>query len=260
MSVDGAISIVAQKQRAIDAARPLPQATLRSLEDDFTIRYAHNTTAIEGNTLTLAETQVVLEGLTVGGKTLQEHLEVLNIRDALSWLRTIVQNTEPINGHTVLDIHKLIMAGILKEEAGMYRRQPVYIRGASHVPPNWVKLPEHMEQLSNLLETGPGYDHPVVFASRMHLRLVTIHPFVDGNGRTARMLTNLILMRHGYPPAMYSAGQRSEYIEAIREADMGADDRFVVLTAQAVEFMQDRYLQMIRQVAEGEGGGPSKQG
>ncbi|MDA8345401.1 MAG: Fic family protein [Thermaerobacter sp.] len=253
MNPEATLAAVDQKQRAIAQARPLPRATLLSLEDDFTIRYAYNTTAIEGNTLTLSETQVVLEdGIAIGGKTLREHLEVLNIRDALNWLREVVQQTEPVTDRSILAMHRIIMAGILKEEAGFYRRQPVYIRGASHLPPNWVKVPELMEDLSSRLEASPGGEHPVVFAATAHLELVRIHPFVDGNGRTARLLTNLLLMRSGYPPAMYSVGERAEYIDAIREADTVSHDRFIILTAQAVEFMQDRYLTMIHQVEEGE--------
>ena len=242
-----------QKQHTINQARPLPTSTLKSLEDDFTIRYAHNTTAIEGNTLTLSETQVVLEdGVTIGGKTLREHLEVLNMRDALVWLRGVVQHDDPITDRSIMEMHRIIMAGILKDEAGFYRRQPVYIGGAAHVPPNWIKVPDLMEDLSKRVEAGPGEAHPVVFAAEMHLDLVRIHPFADGNGRTARLLTNLILIRDGYPPAMYSAGERAEYIDAIREADSGSPARFVIATARAVEYMQDRYLTMIRQVEEGE--------
>ncbi len=240
-----------RKQQKIDDARPLPPATLRSLEDDFTIRYAHATTAIEGNTLTLSETQVVLEkGITIGGKTVREHLEVLNMRDALGWLRDVVKSREPVTDRTILEMHGIIMAGILKEEAGFFRRQPVYIRGSDHVPPNWVKVPDLMKDLSERIDLGRGGEHPVVFAAQAHLELVRIHPFVDGNGRTARLLTNLLLMRSGYPPAMYSATERREYLDAIREADSGSPDRFIVATADAVEFMQDRYLVMFAQVEE----------
>jgi Fic family protein len=198
VNLDAALAALDQKQHAINRARPLPRATLQSLEADFTVRYAHNTTAIEGNTLTLSETQVVLEdGLTIGGKTLREHLEVLNIRDALTWLRDVVRQAESITDRSILEMHRIIMAGILKEEAGFYRRQPVYISGAAHVPPNWGKVPARMEELSGRLETGPTGEHPVVFAANAHLELVRIHPFVDGNGRTARLLTNLVLMNQG---------------------------------------------------------------
>ncbi len=251
MDLQAHLDTVDRKQRRIDDARPLPPATLRSLEDDFTIRYAHATTALEGNTLTLSETQVVLEkGITIGGKTVREHLEVLNMRDALGWLRGVAKSSEPVTDRTILEMHRIIMAGILKEEAGFLRRQPVYIRGSNQVPPNWVKVPDLMEGLSERINQGRGEDHPVVFAAQVHLELVGIHPFVDGNGRTARLLTNLLLMRSGYPPAIYSATERREYLDAIREADSGSPDRFIALTAEAVEFMQDRYLLMIAQVEE----------
>lgn len=253
MTVEEALRVVDEKKREIDQARPLSPETLRSLEDDFTVRYAHNTTAIEGNTLSLTETQVIIEyGTTVGGKTVREHLEVLNMRDALEWLREVVKNAEPVTDRSVMAMHKIIMAGILKADAGFYRRQAVYIRGAEHVPPNWVKVSSLMEAFSDWLQAGPGKDHPVVFAAKAHLELARIHPFVDGNGRTARLLTNLLLMRYGYPPALYSATERQEYLDSIREADTGDISRFTVVTAKAVEFMEDRYLEMIRQAREAE--------
>lgn len=196
MGLKMSLAVVDQKQRLINQARPLPKTTLQSLEDDFTIRYSHHTTAIEGNTLTLSETQVVIEdGLAIGGKTLREHLEVLNMRDALTLLRKVVQQADPITDQTILEMQRIIMSGILKEEVGFYRHQPIYIRGASHVPPNWVKVPALMEDFSRRLAAGHGERHPVAFAADMHLDLVRIHPFVDGNGAL-----------HGCLPILFSCG------------------------------------------------------
>ena len=253
VDVQTALYTVDQKQLRLNSARPLPAGTLRSLEEDFTLRYVHATTAIEGNTLTLSETQVVLEnGITVGGKTIREHLEVLNMRDALGWLRAVVHRAEVVTDRTILDMHRIIMAGILHEEAGFYRRQPVYIRGSAHEPPNWVKVPQLMEELAKRLEPDAVPEHPLAFAAQAQLELTRMHPFVDGNGRTARLLTNLLLMRRGFPPAMYSDTDRAEYIDAIRAADAGSPSRFILLTARGVEFTQDRYLFMLHQADEGD--------
>ncbi len=247
MTSDELLASVDRKKREIDQARPLGPTALGSLKADFTVRYAHETTAIEGNTLSLAETQVVLEdGVTIAGKSVREHLEVLNMRDALNWLERVVHDETPVTEHTVYEMHRIIMSGILKEEAGFLRREPVYIVGSTYVPPNWVKLPDLMTDFSGWLSQGPVESHPVVFATRAHLELARIHPFVDGNGRTARLLTNLLLMRHGYPPALYESERRAEYIQAIREADDRGPDPFIACTARAVEVMEDRHLALIR--------------
>lgn len=246
--VESILREVDEAKRLIDEARPLPSPTVQALQDDFTIRYAHETTAIEGNTLSLRETQVVLEdGITIGGKTIREHLEVLNVREALNWLTDFVQNKDSITDRTVLDIHHIIMEGILKEDAGRYRRDPVYIRGAWHVPPNWIKIPRLMDDLSNEIAKGPEGEHPIVFASQAHVKLVQIHPFIDGNGRTARLLTSILLMQQGYPAAMYTSGKRAEYLEALSQADAGNLDPFILVTAEAIRFLENRYLALIAQ-------------
>lgn len=243
------------KQTQIARARPLPDETLRSLLDDFLIRYAHETTAIEGNTLTLHETQVVLErGITVAGKTLREHLEVVNVRDAWEWLNHLVRNQRPVTEEAILKLHEILMKGILGEEAGMYRRQPVFIRGSRHVPPNWVKVPDLMAKFVVRVQQRPKDEHPIRFAAQAHIDLAAIHPFVDGNGRVCRMLVNILLMKDGYPPALYTQTNRAAYLKALETAQVnGQTEDFIRITAQATEFMLDRYLLALRQVREAEG-------
>lgn len=244
------------KQAQIAAARPLPPETLRSLLDDFLIRYAHETTALEGNTLTLHETQVVLEqGITVAGKTLREHLEVVNVRDAWEWLNGLVRESRPVNEEAILKLHEILMKGILGDEAGAYRRAPVFIRGSRHVPPNWVKVPDLMAAFVARLQEGPGGKHPIRFAAEAHIELAGIHPFVDGNGRVCRMLVNLLLMRSGYPPALYTQTSRAPYLKALETAQVeGQPNPFVQITAGATEFMLDRYLLALHQVRDAETG------
>ncbi len=242
------------QQSEIAAARPLPEPTLRSLLDDFTIRYAHHTTALEGNTLTLEETQVVLEhGVTIGGKTVREHLEVLNVRDAWERLKAAVAPGSRLTEDLVLDVHKVLMKGILEDDAGRYRRVPVYIRGSMDVPPNWAKVPDLMAGFAQTFGVRLADEHPIHFAARAHVDFVGIHPFSDGNGRTARMLVNFMLMREGWPPALYAVTDRAAYLRAIRSARTDNDLLPIIrVTAAATSFMIDRYLHAIRQVREGE--------
>ncbi|MDI9261041.1 Fic family protein [Alicyclobacillus sendaiensis] len=231
------------KKNILDTARPLPPASVKSLIEDFRIRYTHETTAIEGNTLTLRETQAVLEhGITIRGKPLREHLEVTNAYDTLKWLEQKVQSREPVSERLILELHRMLMNGILKEEAGFYRRVPVFIQGASHVPQNWRKVPHEMEKFEAWVKEAETNTHPVVLAAQAHIRLAQIHPFIDGNGRTCRLLVNYILMTHGYPPALYQVEKRAEYLKALEEADHGNEEPFIYVTAEATEWTLDRYL------------------
>ena len=252
--LNAVLARLSAQQQEVAGARPLPEATLRSLLEDFTIRYAHETTAIEGNTLTLHETQVILEnGITIGGKTLREHLEVVNIRDAWTWLQGIVRGRAALSEATILHLHRLVTQGILGAEAGRYRRQPVYIRGSMHVPPNWIRVPGLMANWIEGFRTRSAEEHPIRYAARAHIDLAGIHPFTDGNGRVCRMVVNLLLMRDGYPPALYTNTNRRVYLQTLEAAQFhGNIDPFVRVTADATQFMMDRYLHAIAQVREGE--------
>ena len=200
-SLDVLLQRVTMQQQQIAQARPLPGATLRSLLDDFLIRFVHDTTALEGNTLTLHETQVVLEqGITIGGKTIQEHLEVTNSAAAWHALEQWVQSAEPLTETVMTHLHRLTVQGILDGDAGHYRTVPVFIRGSRHVPPNPVRVPEAMADCVKRFAHRPEYLHPVVFAAQAHIQLAAIHPFVDGNGRVSRLLVNGCLLRDSYRP------------------------------------------------------------
>ncbi|WP_461410476.1 Fic family protein [Ferrimicrobium sp.] len=245
--LDAVLARVTEKHDRLASARPLPEASVRSLREDFLVRYSHETTALEGNTLSLHETQVVLEdGITIGGKLLREHLEVTNARDALVWLEAVASSEDPITESTVLRLHEILMQGILGPEAGNYRRVPVRIVGSSHMPPNWTIVPHAMMRFTERLAMGSNGEHPVIFAARAHIEFAGIHPFIDGNGRVSRMLVNLLLMRAGYPPALYLATDRARYLDAIERAQVdGTDEDFIIVTAEAVETMLDRYLQLL---------------
>lgn len=240
-----ALSRVDQKVQRINAARPLSQAQLASLKSDFVVRYAHNTTAIEGNTLTLRETQVVLEnGITVKGKPLQDHLEVLNVRDALLDLDGMVSRRAAISESLVKKLHALIGAKVVPTP-GQYRSDRVFITGSRHVPPNPLKLKTLMADWVLDVARAQKEMHPMVASAYAHGLLVTIHPFENGNGRTARLLTTLMLMQSGYPSALYGVTRRVEYLDATERANQGEMDDLVRITVEAVETVADRYLTLL---------------
>jgi Fic family protein len=238
-------TIDAKKQR-IDEQRPLPATSVKSLREDFAVRYAHNTTALEGNTLTLRETQVVIEsGLVIAGKPLREHLEVINVVEALRWVDDLVAEGRPLTQDDVRALHALLMDKLV-DHPGAYRTERVFIVGAMHIPPNPLKVPDLMKEFAAELNAPGPSEHPVAHAARLHHRLVQIHPWTDGNGRTARMLASVLAMRAGYPPPLYEATARQRYLDALTHADLGQLDEFIEVTAKAIELMEDRYLTILQ--------------
>ncbi len=199
----------------LDRHRPLDPAIVRNLREDLIVRWTYHSNAIEGNTLTLRETKVALEGITIGGKTLREHLEAVNHRDAILFLENLVQNPEPLSEWTIRSLHQLILKSIDDEHAGRYRTVNVRISGALHLPPDQVMIPELMEQFIAWRSGEALALHPVERAARVHSEFVKIHPFVDGNGRTSRLLMNLELLKAGYPAAVLPVESRFEYYEAL---------------------------------------------
>jgi Fic family protein len=211
-----------KKKQELDKFRPLPAALLKNLEDWFTVELTYTSNAIEGNTLTRRETAVVIEkGITIGGKSIKEHLEATNHAQALELIYSLIKKKpSKLLLSDVLDIHRIILKSIDDENAGHFRNVPVRISGSTVVMPNYRKVPELMAEFHTWLITHHD-THPVAFAGEAHYRLVTIHPFVDGNGRTARLLMNLILMMHGYPPAIIRKRDRLVYIGALEKAQLG---------------------------------------
>lgn len=203
-------TVDAEKSR-LDAVRPLPPRTIASLREKMALEWTYHSNAIEGNTLTLRETKVVLEGITVGGKSLREHFEVTNHRDAILYVEEIVSKQEPLNEWQIKNIHNLVLKGINNEEAGRYRRENVVVAGASMTPPDFLHLDEEMQQMIAWYESV-GQMHPVERAAELHTRFVKIHPFVDDNGRTGRLLMNFELMKAGYPPAVIRKEDRLAYL------------------------------------------------
>lgn len=195
----------------LDRRRPLTQGELERLREEFLIEYTYNSNAIEGNTLTLQETALVLEGVTIDKKPLKDHLEAVGHRDAFLFVQELVQNKVPFSEYVIKQIHTLVLMD-RPEDRGVYRRIPVRIMGAYHTPSDPVLVPEQMEQL--IREFANKKLHPIERAALFHLRFEGIHPFVDGNGRTGRLILNLMLMQAGYPPINVKYADRRRYYEA----------------------------------------------
>jgi len=237
--------VLSDKKAELDQFRPLPPELVTNLEDWFRVELTYTSNAIEGNTLTRQETALVVEkGLTVRGKTLNEHLEAHNHAKALNYIKDL--SSKPSSGLSesdILAIQQLILHGIDDNNAGCYRSVPVRISGSLVVLPNYVKVPRLMADFVSTLQEQADQLHPVALATLAHYELVTIHPFADGNGRTARLLMNLILIQNGYPPAIISKRQREAYIKSLEKAQLGGSRAdFDKLIAKAVEKSLTTYL------------------
>lgn len=217
----------------LDAHRPLAESVVKNLHDDLVLRWTYNSNAIEGNTLTLMETKVVLEGITIGGKSLREHFEAINHRDAILFVEDLVQQREALSEWHIRNIHQLILKNIDEQNAGRYRSVNVLISGATHTPPDCLLVPELM---TNFISSIDYNLHPVERAARIHVDFVGIHPFVDGNGRTSRLLMNLELIKAGFPPVVIPVEQRLRYYQALDNAHVNDDYQpFLELVIDVVE-------------------------
>ena len=196
----------------------LPEKSCQSFDDDFRLNFTYHSNAIEGNTLTLMETKVVLEGITIGGKSLREHFEVINHNEAIFFIEDLVKQNIPLTEQTVKSIHQLILKNIDDENAGKYRTVNVLIAGAEHKPPQAFEVAAQMQHFIQWYQTDAQNLHPVIRASRVHIDFVGIHPFIDGNGRTSRLLMNLELLKNQYPAVYIKSDRKVEYYTALDTA------------------------------------------
>jgi len=234
------------KKGLLDGKRPLPEYTIKSIRENLLLEWTYNSNAIEGNTLTLMETKVVLEGITVGGKTLREHLEVINHRDAILYVEDIVKDKEPLTEWQIKNIYRLVLKGINDNYAGNYRDQQVIISGAKHIPPEPFLIKEQMENLIKWYDDSQNL-HPIERAAMLHIIFVGIHPFVDGNGRTSRLLLNLELMKNGYPPIVIRTENRVDYYSALDKAHItGENGDFIKLVIKELDKTLDLYLKYVK--------------
>ena len=229
----------------LDAARPLPRHSLASLREKLALEWTYHSIAIEGNTLTLRETKVVLEGITVGGKSLREHFEATNHREAIFYVEEIVAKHEALTEWQIRNIHSLVLKGIDDGEAGRYREENMAISGASTTPPDFLHLPAEMAALMAWYE-GAAAMNPIARAAELHTRFVKIHPFVDGNGRTGRLLLNFELMKRGYPPAVIRKEDRLAYYDVLDEACTNGNFSGIArLVAESVQRSLGTYLDLL---------------
>ncbi len=215
------------------------------------LEYTFESNRIEGNTMTLRETDLVInEGLTISGKSMREHLEVINHHEAIAYIKDLMQKNMPINERELLTVHNLILRGIHPEDAGRYRKVQVMIQGSSHKPPQPFLVTKEMEDYFIWYETNKLSLHPIVLAAEMHERLVTIHPFIDGNGRTSRLVMNLILLQHGYIIANIKGDydSRMHYYRTLETAQTKNNkEDFLLFIAQIEKESLERYLTIIGQ-------------
>lgn len=243
-------ALEAKKQR-LDSFRPLPPELLRNLEDWLKIELTYTSNAIEGNTLSRAETALVVEkGLTVEGKTLTEHLEAVNHAHAFEWVvRHANLKRKDVTQHHILELHRQILQKIDDTSAGRYRTVSVRIAGSRAIMPNPAKVSRLMDEFISWLYAARGND--LVIAVDAHFKLVSIHLFVDGNGRTARLLMNLLLMAAGYPPAIIRKEDRKRYIDSIEAGQLGKSlNEYYALMFQSIDRSLDTYLDAIEEKEE----------
>lgn len=210
----------------LDSFRPLASDVVAELKKHYDVKFTYNSNAIEGNTLTQSETEMVLEkGITVGGKTLTEHLEAVGHKEAIDYIEQLAQKNTPITEREIKDIHHLIMKGVDRADAGTYRSLDVRASGTGHLYPPHYLVKEMMEHFITWLSSAEASQlHPLTYAAEVHYRFVSIHPFKDGNGRTARLLMNLVLLRQGFPVVVIPNSIRSEYIDSLVFAQDNKDD------------------------------------
>lgn len=247
---DKTLERIHEKKTALEKLRPLPSYALKSIKESLTLEWTYNSNSIEGNTLTLQETKMVVEeGFTIKGKSLREHFEAVNHQDAIEYVYHILSKEYVLKEKDILNVHELVLQKIEKEFAGRFRNSGVRISGANFVPPNALKIDDYVSELIHWVNESDL--DMVVKATIFHHRFVWIHPFFDGNGRTVRLVYNLLLMKEGYPPAIILKVDRKKYYEALNFANNGNYSKLILLVMQALERSLNIYLTSLNNTYEG---------
>lgn len=238
---------IEEKKRKIDSLRPLSKSLVDRIREQVIIEWTYNSNAIEGTKLSLKETELVIEqGLTIKGIPLKDHFEAINHKEAILFLEETIRNGRfKLTNLLIRQIHQLILAKIDQENAGKYREVQVKITGSSYIPPLPVRIPAETRSFEKWLQAKKNSQDLVDFAALAHFKLVNIHPFIDGNGRTARLLMNLILMDKGYPPTIILKTDRAKYYEAISLAHKGNVKPFVDFIGKNIERSLVWYLEAV---------------
>lgn len=243
-SKESILARIDRKKIELDGRRPLTEGEVARLKEEFTIEYTYNSNAIEGNTLTLRETDLVLRGLTIDQKPLKDHMEAVGHKEAFDYVCELVKSKEPLSERIIKQIHYLVLAD-KKDDRGVYRRVPVRIMGAQHEPVQPYLIAQEMEQL--LIDYAQRDEHIVTKLARFHIEFEGIHPFIDGNGRTGRLLINLELMKAGFPPIDIKFTDRIAYYNAFDEYHVKHNlSAMETLFAGYIESRLDQYLKIIQ--------------
>ncbi|HWR63765.1 MAG TPA: Fic family protein [Candidatus Thermoplasmatota archaeon] len=246
-----------EKKHRLDKLRPLPKAAVKKLLEDIRLRHTYHSDAIEGNTLTLQETKLVLEqGITIGGKQLKDHIEARNDADAFDFMLQLVQKKISFSQEIIQQIHDIVTKGLAKD-SGKYRTGNVRITGSSITPPSYNKIVPFMDNYIEIIQDLSI--HPLKKAAIIHHELLRIHPFFDGNGRVARLVTNLFFMQEGYPPIVLKQEQRKTYYHVLHQGDNGNLSPFAMFLAKAMNealqfylsvFIDEEHLIPLKELAE----------
>ena len=242
-SKESLLSQIERKKEELDSKRPLTEGELSRLHEEFVVEYTYNSNAIEGNTLTLRETDLVLKGLTIDQKSLKDHIEAVGHKEAFEFVSELVKEKGEINEKVIKQIHYLVLAD-KKDDRGVYRRVPVRILGATNEPVQpYLIAPKMEELLRNYLASN---EHIVTKLAKFHIEFESIHPFIDGNGRTGRLLVNLELMKAGYPPIDIKFTDRIAYYNAFEEYHAKHNLKVMeTLFANYINERLDLYLKML---------------
>ncbi len=233
---EGLYRRILERKKALNSYMPLNKLQLQKLREEFLVEYVYNSTSIEGNTLNLNETRLVLqEGITIGGKSLREHLDVTNQKAAIDYIESFVKEKRAIKEADIITLHSITLKGISDYWAGRYKTSQNRIVGSRHktTPPYGVS--GEVGNLVHQLIENPEKFNPIELAAFAHHEIARIHPFVDGNGRTARLLCNLILMGNGYPPIIIRAKERGKYFDCLEKAHFGNLKIFIDFIGLRVE-------------------------
>lgn len=245
VKMDNILAEIDKLQKEINSFKPFSEHLLKQLKEYFRIGLTYSSNALEGNSLTETETKVVLEdGLTIGGKPLRDHYEAMGHSEAYSRLYDLAKNNK-ITEKDVLELHRLFYNRIDEKKAGKYRAERVIITGSRYKLPNPEEVPELMAKFVSRLEILEGKEHPVIYSSLAHKEFVFVHPFIDGNGRVARLLMNLVLLQKGYCIAVIPPVLRSEYIRTLEKAHTD-DKEFKQFIAERVMETQKDYLRLLK--------------
>ena len=246
------LKIIHQKKKQLDKLRPLSVAQVKNLKNVYDIQLTYNSNAIEGSTLTYSETKLILnEGITIGGKSMNEHLEAINHQEAISFIEKLANsNTKEISLTDIKNIHHLVLKGIDNKNSGVYRSKNVGVvksDGEIHSFTEPLKIEEEMHTFIDWLHSQT-VEEPILLAALVHLKFVSIHPFIDGNGRTARLLMNLVLLQHTYPQAIIKVTNRAEYIQAVEKYQQSSNNdynAFYKVILKSVNDSLDLYLKIV---------------